>query len=325
MINADSDIPFHYPPELFNLLVDVIPLLNRTKKDVILFFKGAGVPEKITSDIASQLKASPDNVNKFDIVRKVLERLNVRGEPALRERREILRRVVDFSSFDSCWPDDQLRAKGLVTSIREVVNQKDAFTRMNNAREEERRARLEESRRNVEANRERCAQIDTAKKNLFALFNETVSAQERGKRLESVLNEVFKAYGILIKESFHLVGGSKEGIVEQIDGVIELDSRPYLVEMKWYHEPVGVPEISQQLVRLMSRNGVRGIFISASDYTKPAILLARQLLQQKVLILVTLQEIVFLLERGDSLTEFFSSKVRAAQIDKNPFLKPYDT
>jgi hypothetical protein len=30
------------------------------------------------------------------------------------------------------------QAKGLVASIREVVNQKDAFTRMNNAREEER-------------------------------------------------------------------------------------------------------------------------------------------------------------------------------------------
>ena len=39
-----TDITFHYPPELFSLLVDTIPLLNRSKKDVLLFFRGAGVP-----------------------------------------------------------------------------------------------------------------------------------------------------------------------------------------------------------------------------------------------------------------------------------------
>jgi hypothetical protein len=38
-----ADITFHYPPELFNLLVDTIPVLNRSKKDVLLFFRGAGV------------------------------------------------------------------------------------------------------------------------------------------------------------------------------------------------------------------------------------------------------------------------------------------
>jgi len=38
MINASADITFHYPPELFNLLVDVVPLLNRSKQDVLVFF-----------------------------------------------------------------------------------------------------------------------------------------------------------------------------------------------------------------------------------------------------------------------------------------------
>ena len=40
MTNAPSDIIFHYPPELFNLLVDVLPLLNRSKQDVLVFFRG---------------------------------------------------------------------------------------------------------------------------------------------------------------------------------------------------------------------------------------------------------------------------------------------
>ncbi len=137
-----TDITFHFPPELFNLLVDTIPLLNRSKKDVLTFFRGAGVPNDITSDMTKKLKANPSEINKFEIVRTVLEALNARGEITLKERRDVLRRVVEFTNFDSCWPADQLKAKGLVASIREVVSQKDAFTRINQEREQERQARL---------------------------------------------------------------------------------------------------------------------------------------------------------------------------------------
>jgi hypothetical protein len=88
MTNTSADVTFHYPPELFNLLVDVVPLLNRSKQDVLIFFRGAGVQEPMTSDIAARLKASPKEVSKYEIVRTILERLNAKGEVALRERRE---------------------------------------------------------------------------------------------------------------------------------------------------------------------------------------------------------------------------------------------
>ncbi|CAI2454954.1 restriction endonuclease [Serratia ficaria] len=325
MIDASADITFHYPPELFNLLVDVVPLLNRSKQDVLVFFRGTGVPDNMTSDIAAKLRAAPKDVNKYQMVRTVLERLNAKRESVLRERREVLRRVVDFSNFDSCWPADQLKAKGLVASIREVVNQKDAFTRMNNAREEERQARLAESRQIEAEKRERSAKIENAKKGLYALFGTTATAQERGKMLETALNNLFQAYGVLIHKAFHLVSEAGEGIVEQIDGVIELGGVLYFVEMKWYRNPVGKPEISEHLVRLMSRAEVRGIFISASDYTEPAIHTVREFLQHKVLVLSTLQEIVRLFEQQDDLSVFFTKKVQAAQIHKNPYFCPYDS
>lgn len=324
MTSDPKNITFHYPPELFNLLMDVVPLLNRSKQDVLTFFRGAGVPEKMTSDLAARLRSAPKEVNKYEIVRTVLERLNAKGESALRERREVVRRVVDFTSYDACWPDDKLKAKGLVYSIREVVNQKDAFTRMNNAREEERNVRLAEAQYVAQEKRERASKIDAAKLELYALFGAAVSAQERGKRLETALNNLFHVYGVLVRNAFHLVGESGEGIVEQIDGVIELNGVLHFVEMKWYRNPVGKPEIAEHLVRLMSRAEVRGIFISASDYTEPAIHTVREFLQHKVLVLATLQEIVRLLEQQDDLTEFFSKKVQAAQIHKNPYFRPHD-
>lgn len=324
MTGAPADITFHYPPELFNLLVDVLPLLNRSKRDVLVFFRGAGVPDSMTSDIAARLRATPKDVNKYDMVRTVLERLNAKGESALRERREVLRRVVDFTNFDTCWPDDQLKAKGLVASIREVVNQKDAFTRMNNAREEERQARLAEAQRVATEKRERSSKIEAAKQELYSLFGAAITAQERGKKLETALNNLFQAYGVLVHKAFHLVGEAGEGIVEQIDGVIELAGVLYFVEMKWYRNPVGKPEISEHLVRLMSRAEVRGIFISASDYTEPAIHTVREFLQHKVLVLATLQEFVRLLEQQQDLAEFLARKVQAAQIYKNPYFRPLD-
>ena len=72
-----ADITFHFPPELFNLLVDTIPLLNRSKKDVLTFFRGAGVPDEITGDLGKKLKATPLEINKYEIVRTVLEALTL--------------------------------------------------------------------------------------------------------------------------------------------------------------------------------------------------------------------------------------------------------
>jgi hypothetical protein len=55
-----------------------------------------------------------------------------------------------------------------------------------------------------------------------------------------------------------------QGIVEQIDGVVELDGRLYLVEVKWWHDPLGPGDVAQHLVRVFNRGHARGIFIAAS-------------------------------------------------------------
>jgi len=120
------------------------------------------------------------------------------------------------------------------------------------------------------------------------------------------------------------VGETGEGIVEQIDGVIELKGVLHFVEMKWYQKPLGRAEISEHLVRLMSRAEARGIFIAAAEYTEPAIYTAREFLQHKVVGLANLQEIVQLLEQQADLTEFLLKKIHAAQIHKNPYFKPFE-
>jgi restriction system protein len=320
-----KDLTYHFPPELFNLLVETIPILNPRKRDVVTFFRGAGVPSDITDVLAARLREDRNSVNKYDMARVVLDRLNSRGEATLRERREVLRRVVEFTNFESCWPEDRLKARGLVASVREVVNEKDAFTRMAQERDQERKARIAQQEALRRERQERDGKIEAAKKELYNLFSTELTPQERGKRLESALNNIFNAYGILVTEAFHLVSREGGGIVEQIDGVIQLKGTLYLVEMKWYREAVGVPEISRHVVRVMGRAGAHGIVISASDFTEPAVQIARDFLQQKILVLGTLAELVHVLEQKLELAEYWEKKIHAAQLYKNPCFNPFST
>jgi len=314
------DITFHYPPELMNLLIDAIPLLNKTKKDVFLFFKGAGVADLLVHLPLLQWRKDKDSISKFEITRQVLTELNAKGEKCLRERREVLKRVVEYESFSSCWPADQLKAKGLVAEIQKVVNVKDSFTRM----AKEREAEQQENKANKQAELDKIIKkkedIEKARNALCSLFSE-MDKHKRGKALESVLNSLFKTYGILVREAFSICGEEKEGIIEQVDGVIELEGHLYFVEMKWWKDPIGVPEISQHLVRVYHRAEGRAIIISASDFTDPALTTCKDALQQKVVVLCTLQEIVMLLEKQGDLLSFFKQKTNSAMIDRNPYFK----
>lgn len=312
------DLSFHYPAELMNLLVDTIPLLNRGKKDVFLFFRGAGVANSLMQAPHTQWRSNKDSIGKHEIVRQVLTKLNERGEACLRERREIVKRVVEFESYSACWPADELKARGLVAEIQKVVNVKDSFTRMNKEREAERKVRMDkvdDERNRIQKKQQAIAAL---RSELFALFGET-DRHKRGKALEGILNRLFETYGILVREAFTLTGQGGEGIVEQIDGVVEMDGHLYFVEMKWWDSPLGVPEISQHMMRVMFRAESRAIIISASQFTGPAITTCKEALQQKVVVLCTLQELVVLLERAGDLKQFFKNKAHSAQIDKNPF------
>lgn len=315
------DIVFHYPPELLNLLIQTIPLLCPSKNDVILFFKGAGVASTITNSIVRQLNKDKSAINKYEITRTILTRLNEKGESTLRERREILKRVIEFEDFSTCWANDQLKAKGLVAEIRRVVNVKDSFTRMHQEREEERKKHQAERQTKQKEEEQRRSKLVAIQADLLSLFSEQ-NSQKRGKNLESVLNRLFEASGILVCEAFTITGSEGEGIIEQIDGIVEIDGNLYLVEMKWWNKPLGKGDVSQHLVGVYHRGQARGIFISASGYTQPAIDTCREALYKSVFVLCNLQEIVLLLEREENLKELLRMKINAAVTHKNPLYEP---
>lgn len=312
---------FHYPPELLELLVETVPRLCRAKKGVVLFLRGAGVVDEDLSEVNRILATNPESISKFEIVRKVLTKVNVRGDSGLRPRREIIKRVVEFESFETCWPEDQLKAKGLVATVREAVNAKDSFTRMKQERDAEREATLARQRAEQAAAAEKRAKIEQVEARLSALFGMDDKPQERGKLLESVLNDLFRAYGILVREDFRRKDPDTSVVLEQIDGVIEIDGVVHLVEMKWLSTPVGTGEFFPHLSRLFLRASAQGIFISSSGFTEPVVKECATALAQKTMVLCSLQEIVMLLQRRGDFLSFLKKKLQAAIVDKNPYLQ----
>ena len=312
------DTSYHYPPELLQLLIDTIPRLCRSKRDVLIFFRGAGIGGTTISGLDKQLRDDSNSINKFDMVRRVLTHLNEAGDATLRARREVLKRVVEFEDFSTCWPADRLVAQGLVSQVRRVINVKDSFTKMRQAREAEVSKNLETKRREAESlmqRRKNLAAIHTDFNRLFSIEN----AQERGRLLEGVLNRLFRESGILVRDAFSRVSEPGHGVAEQIDGVVEIAGEIYLVEMKWLKDPVGVSEVSQHLVRVFNRSASRGIFISYSGYTAQAIDVCRESLSKAVVVLGTLQEFVILLESDMGLEDFLKAKIQGSIIDKRPY------
>lgn len=315
------DIVYHYPPDLFQLLVQTIPRLCPSKRDVMLFFRGAGVDSGILQDLWDQVESNPDSIHKYDIARTVLQRLNERGESTLRERREILKRVTEFEDFSSCWANDRLKAKGLVAEVRDLVNVKDSFTRMKLEREKESRHRAREYESKMAEMRARKTALMEVRQDLYSLFSHKgpVEKRKRGLQLEKILNRLFEIYGVLVRESFCLREPVHGKTIQQIDGAIEFDGEIYLVEMKWLDQPAAPLDVTQHLSRLYHRGSARGLFVSASSYSVAAIAACKAALAQKVVVLCTLEELVKLIEREGDFGEFLREKVRAAIIDTNPF------
>lgn len=311
------NIIFQYPPDLLGLLTEALPKLCKAKKDLLLFFQGAGVSEGILTPYEALLKTDRESFKKHIVAREILTKLNELGERSLRERRELLKRVTEFQDFSVCWESDQASARGLVAQIRELVNVKDSFTRMNLEREYERKQRLAEETRKAESFRKRQQEIQEIKQSFFALFGEP-NPYKRGKAVEAVLNRYFKYNGISVSEAITLKGDAGSGIVEQIDGVVQIRGQLFLVEVKWEQETLGREKVASHLVRVFSRGLAGGIFISYSDYSPSAILDCKEALRDKVIILCKLDEFVHALERETDLTKIFHDKIDAAVIQKNP-------
>jgi len=309
---------YHFPPELMTLLVDCIPRLSKSKQGVIDFFKNAGTPRILLNGVQAQLKREPKSLNKFEITRRILGPLNeTETDLALKARRTLLHRITTYDDFSSCWENDRMEARGLVATIRELVDVKDTFSRVKQIQRQERIHRNEsliEKKRNSEA------VLQLLVEDLKPLYKAT-DPIKRGKDFEGWLNRMFKAYGIDVREPFERRSSDTGAILEQIDGVIAIDGGLILVEAKWTQDKIGKIDVSNHFGRVFSRSGVKGLMVSTSGFTEAAAELCRDFINQKIMVLVDFFDIVRILDLRGDLSEFLRDRIHTASLDKRPYVK----
>lgn len=316
-----SEVTYHYSPDLMDLLIDTIPLLCRSKEGVLTFFRGAGVPESTTAILKMRVATDKESISKYEITRTVLKAINEGGDRVLVQRREVIKRVTEFHDFSGCWEADRLKARGLVASVRELVNVKDSFSRMNRERDSERRERLRGQEELAKAKRQRRQQRDDVRRRLAGLISIT-DPIKRGLELEVVLNDIFKLDGLSVREAF-TIRDEKGQVQEQIDGLIELNGQLILVEAKWHAEPIGKGDVASHMVGIYSRPGCYGLFVSFSRFTDPAIETCKTSLANMVIVLAEVRELLMLLEDPDaSVSAWLKAKITAAAVDRQPLFRP---
>ncbi|GAA4729833.1 hypothetical protein Prum_067490 [Phytohabitans rumicis] len=214
------------------------------------------------------------------------------------------------------WPNEQDKARGLVATIRQMVNVKDSFTRIQQERDRERAERLRqqgEVHAQKQARREARASL---RAKMIEAKNEP-NAQRRGRLLEGLLAELCAVEGVQIREPFEIRNaGSPE---EQIDGLITAGAHLYFVEVKWWRDPVEITAMSSHLIRLFRRPDARGLFVSVSGFTEPAISACRDVLSQKLMVLAELNELIFLLESDRGMGDWLERKAQMVVAERNPF------
>ena len=105
---------------------------------------------------------------------------------------------------------------------------------------------------------------DSLKNKLYHLWDQS-NRQQAGLELEKLLNKLFNLYELNARSPFRVTG-------EQIDGSFELDNEIYLVEAKWESEKISEAPLLVFRGKVEGKSSVtRGVFISLSGYTDPAL------------------------------------------------------
>lgn len=311
--DMNEGVPGHLRPDLIEKLVTAISHLVWSKQAALDLFRNAGVPDGLFRDFQDQLQRDKDRVKKPIMARTILQRMNDAGDApnAIRMRRELVRRVVEWKDYTTCPPNCDAIARGAVAAVQEVVGKYDFLTEIRQDRDR----RVSEHMHKVEVEREAHARRVTEWQSIktdFAKCFGCADPHERGRAFEKVMNRLFLHANLSARPPFTLRGESGKPL-EQIDGSIELEHFIYVIEIKWWAQPVEQKEMGAFGMKVFLRDGtqVRGLFISASNYTEGAVQTATEAFAKgRPIILMTLKEFFDVLQADGEVRQLLLDRVR---------------
>ncbi|SEM19442.1 Restriction endonuclease [Bosea lupini] len=143
----------------------------------------------------------------------------------------------------------------------------------------------------------------------LALHEMSDEPQARGRHFESLLTDLFNAWGMDARGGFHVIG-------EQIDGSFQHGNDTYLLEAKWHRAKTDATTLHGFQGKVNERpEWTRGLFVSFSGFTEVGL----QAFTARKIILADGMDIYDALARRLSVSDIIAAKVRHASEYRNPF------
>ena len=291
------------------LVIEAIATLAYRKSDMVNFvLKPAGVPQEIYRPLLRQrddLTGRP--MSKRNIAPLILDALEERGGYA--------DMVLNVVKITASWERFELsareyEARAVKAKAQGILEKHQLFEAEDAARRDA--DREEQTREHLLA---RKGQLGL----LLAMFDELAgreeNAQERGYRLQDLLNRLFNAFEIPVHRSFTRNEGA-----EQIDGAFQLDGWFYLTECRWRQKLSDTREVDG-LAGQMSRSGrqTMGLFLSINGWSENVPGLLKQN-TEKAIILMQGYDLRAVLSEQVDLRDYILAAVKNLNLNAEPYL-----
>ena len=247
------------PQDIANLPAVAIRDVIWFKPKVVAFLADCGVPNGIMVEVR---RLNRDKTPTIKIVHHVLERLAGKGDEGAQVARMMLTKMHYWKDLHTVPPDRKDQAVASLKALHE------AFDRFRAQQEYQEQQRAQEKKMHTErVERGRMSDLDHDKLRAFRdRFDQIATLQdrqERGNRLEALMNDVFGYYCEESKGPVRRTG-------EQIDGLFKLDNHWHYVEVRWKDEKANAADVSVLRDRAKSAFGgdTKALFISFNGFTK---------------------------------------------------------
>jgi restriction endonuclease Mrr len=241
---------------------------------------------------------------KYESVSLLIDRMAARSDIYKNDLLKLLQETSNFNDFTHLkyWDskgDLTKRAKETVEKLRtQTKGYFDAIEELNKAAER-RAENIEKVKHSISFSEK----LEEQKKYFFEIASSD-NAQQRGFKLEKLLNELFNLYDLQPKAAFKITG-------EQIDGSFTFDNDDYILEAKWQKAQVNAGDLYKFGGKISGKlKNTLGLFISLDGYSPDCTETGSSVV--KSMILMDGQDLMLVLDGRIRLNEMIFIKRRHA-------------
>jgi hypothetical protein len=244
---------------MFDVFTEQIEVLIKDGLANLYWYKGdlqkawlrSGTPQPLTRQISQETDIDGKTLSKRRQMDRLYEELRAADlNRRLEISRNFVRVLIEHKNFVPQDPRHRVDiAERAALKLREMVR----------AQEQEREEK-DRVRRQVAAAPKRTYQQDLETVREAFERAHSLSPQQKRYALEKIFLDLMRISRIPVEEPFRIVG-------EQLDGAIKHDGHYYLVELKWFAEPLEPKHVGSFYFKVDGKLGARGITIAMNGYT----------------------------------------------------------